>query len=166
MAKNWRKVSFSRMLCFQHGVSNFWELDTCAVFVKENVAKTASTPIICMIDKTNNIMNGINVMRMFSWFSEGAHKFTAIDDLERSLIQELDKLRVEAQQRESEADKLVKDTMIGLEKWDKKTEELVSQLHEARDKQVGSKHEKAFISWNQLSYLLIQVKGRVGFSMN
>ena len=94
------------------------------------------------------------------------HKFTLLDNLQKSLIQELDKLRVEAQQRESEADKLVKDTMIGLEKWDKKTEELVSQLHEARDKQVGSKHEKAFISWNQLSYLLIQVKGRVGFSMN
>ena len=60
-----------------------------------------------------------------------------LDTLQRSLIKELDGLRVEAQQRENEADKLVKDTMIGLEKWDKKTEELVSQLHEARDKHVS-----------------------------
>ena len=61
-----------------------------------------------------------------------------LDTLQRSLIEELDGLRVEAQQRESEADKLVKDTMIGLEKWDTKTEELVSQLHEARDKHVSN----------------------------
>ena len=62
-----------------------------------------------------------------------------LDKLERSLIQELDKLRVEAQQRESEADKLVKDTMIGLQKWDNKTEELVSQLNQSRDKYVSYK---------------------------
>ena len=61
-----------------------------------------------------------------------------LDTLQRSLMHKLDKLRVEAQQRESEADKLVKDTMIGLEKWDTKTEELVSQLHEARDKHVSN----------------------------
>ena len=53
------------------------------------------------------------------------------------MIKELDKWRVEAQQREGEADKLVKDTMIRLEKWDKKTEELVSQLHKARDEHVS-----------------------------
>ena len=69
----------------------------------------------------------------------GDHKFTVLDKLERSLIQELDKLRVEAQQRESEADKLVKDTMIGLQKWDNKTEELVSQLNQSRDKYVSYK---------------------------
>ena len=76
----------------------------------------------------------------------GGHKFTVLDKLERSLIQELDKLRVEAQQRESEADKLVKDTAIGLEKWDKKTEELVSQLHEARDKHVRDKQSTYYES--------------------
>ena len=68
----------------------------------------------------------------------GSHKFTLLNKLEGLLIKELDKWRVEAQQRESEADKLVKDTMIGLEKWDTKTEELVSQLHEARDKHVSN----------------------------
>ena len=62
-----------------------------------------------------------------------------LDELERSLIHELDKLRVEAQQRESEADKLVKDTMIGLQKWDNKTEELVSQRNQSRDKYVSYK---------------------------
>ena len=31
--------------------------------------------------------------------------------------------------------------MIGLEKWDKKTEELVTQLHEARDKHVSVNDE-------------------------
>ena len=67
-----------------------------------------------------------------------------LDTLQKSLIQKLDKLRVEAQQRESEADKLVRDTMIGLEKWDKKTEELVTQLHEARDKHVRTDLK---ISW-------------------
>ena len=60
-----------------------------------------------------------------------------LDTLQRSLIEELDGLRVEAQQREREADKLVRDTAIELEKWDTKTEELVSQLHEARDKHVS-----------------------------
>ena len=69
----------------------------------------------------------------------GAHKFTVLDKLERSLIQDLDKLRVEAQQRESEADKLVKDTIIGLQKWDNKTQELVSQLNQSRDKYVSYK---------------------------
>ena len=64
----------------------------------------------------------------------GGHRFTVLETLQKSLIHELDKLRVEAQQRESEADKLVKDIAIGLEKWDTKTEKLVSQLHEARDK--------------------------------
>ena len=61
-----------------------------------------------------------------------------LDTLQRALIQTLDKLRVEAQQRESEADKVVKVTTIGLEKWNTKTEDLVSQLHEARDKHVSS----------------------------
>ena len=60
-----------------------------------------------------------------------------LDTLQKSLIQQLDKIRVEAQQREIDADKLVRDTMIGLEKWDKKTEDLVTQLHEARDKHVS-----------------------------
>ena len=45
----------------------------------------------------------------------------------------------QAQQRESEADKLVKDTMIALQKWDKRTEELVSQLQKARDEHVSTK---------------------------
>ena len=54
-------------------------------------------------------------------------------------------MRVEAQQRESEAEKLVRDTMIGLEKWDKKTEELVTQLHEARDNHVSSNHKSLWI---------------------
>ena len=67
-----------------------------------------------------------------------------LDTLQKSLIQRLDKLRVEAQQRESEADKLVRDTIIGLQKWDEKTEELVTQLHEARDKHVRTDHK---ISW-------------------
>ena len=57
--------------------------------------------------------------------------------LERSLIQRLDKLRVEAQQKESEADKLVKDTMIGLQNWENKTEELVSQPHQYREDYVN-----------------------------
>ena len=74
---------------------------------------------------------------MFYFIGGGGHKFTLLDNLQRSLIEELDKLRVEAQQKESEADKLVKETMIGLQKWDNKTEELVSQLHEARDKHVS-----------------------------
>ena len=60
-----------------------------------------------------------------------------LDTLQKSLIQQLDKLRAEAQQKESEADKLIRDTIIGLEKWDKKTEQLVSQLHEARDNHVS-----------------------------
>ena len=68
----------------------------------------------------------------------GGHKFTVLDKLERLLIQELDKLRVEAQQRESEAGKLVKNTMIGLQKWDNKTEDLISQLHQYRDEYVSS----------------------------
>ena len=75
---------------------------------------------------------------MIDFQGGGGHKFTLLDTLQKSLIQELDKLRVEAQQRESEADKLVKDTMIGLQKWDNKTEELVSRLHQYRDKYVGS----------------------------
>ena len=61
-----------------------------------------------------------------------------LDTLQRALIQALDKLRDEAQQRESEADKPVKVTTIGLEKWNTKTADLVSQLHEARDKHVSS----------------------------
>ena len=65
------------------------------------------------------------------------HKFTLLDNLQKSLIQELDKLRVEAQQRESEADKLVKDTMIGLQNWENKTEELVSQPHQYREDYVN-----------------------------
>ena len=37
-------------------------------------------------------------------------------------------LRGEAYQRKSDADKLVKDTIAALKKWDTKTEDLVSQL--------------------------------------
>ena len=92
-----------------------------------------------MIDITNNIMNGINDMITLPLFLDRAHEFTAIDDLKSLLTQELDKLRVEAQQRESEADKLVKDTIIALENWDRKTEELVSQLQKARDEHVSTK---------------------------
>ena len=83
---------------------------------------------------------------MIDFQGGGGHKFILLDTLQKSLIQELDKLRVEAQQRESEADKLVKDTAIGLEKWDKKTEELVSQLHEARDKHVRDKQSTYYES--------------------
>ena len=61
-----------------------------------------------------------------------------LDTLQRSLIEELDKLRVEAQQREREADKLVKDTIIALENWDRKTEELVSQPQKTRDEHVNT----------------------------
>lgn len=39
------------------------------------------------------------------------HKYMALDKLSNQLIGRLDKLRAEAQQRESEADKLVKDPM-------------------------------------------------------
>ena len=52
-------------------------------------------------------------------------------------MEKLDKLRDEAYQRKSDADKLVKDTIGALKKWDTKTEELVSQLHKARDKHVS-----------------------------
>ena len=61
-----------------------------------------------------------------------------LSELTESLVNEMDKLRVEAQQRESEADKLVKDTMIGLQKWENKTEELVFQLYQYRDEYVRS----------------------------
>lgn len=66
------------------------------------------------------------------------HKFTVLEKLERSLIQNLDTMRVEAQQKECEANKLVKDTTIRLDNWDKKTEELISQLHQSRDDHVSS----------------------------
>ena len=85
-----------------------------------------------------NMMVEYQVNYDYDWFSGGGgHKFTVLDSLHRSLIQVMDKLIVEAQQRESEADKLVRDTAIGLEKWDKKTEELVSKLYENRDKHVS-----------------------------
>ena len=70
--------------------------------------------------------------------SGGTHKFTLLSELEKSLMEELDKLRDEAYQRKSDADKLVKDTIAALKKWDTKTEELVSQLREARDKHVSN----------------------------
>ena len=91
-----------------------------------------------MIDITNNIMNGINVMITLPLFLDGAHEFTAIADLKSSLTQELDKLRAVAQQREREADKLVKDTIIALENCGRKTEELVSQLQKSRDEHVST----------------------------
>ena len=52
-------------------------------------------------------------------------------------MEELQELRDEAKHRESESDKIVKDTIATLKKWDKKTEELVSQLQVARDKHVS-----------------------------
>ena len=52
-------------------------------------------------------------------------------------MEKLDKLRDEAYQRKSEADKLVKDSIGALKRWDTKTEELVSQLHQYRDEYVG-----------------------------
>ena len=69
--------------------------------------------------------------------SGGTHKFTLLSELGKSLMEELDRLRDEACQMKSEADKLVKDTIAALKKWDTKTEELVSQLHKARDKHVS-----------------------------
>ena len=59
-----------------------------------------------------------------------------LSELTESIVNEMDKLRVEAQQRESEADKLVKDTIAALKMWDEKTVELVSQLQQARDEHV------------------------------
>ena len=107
-----------------------------------------------MIDITNNIMNGINVMITLTLYLGGAHEFTAIDDLKSSLTQELDKLRVEAQQRESEADKLVKDTMIALQNWDRKTEELVSQLQKTRDEHVSTQaNDKTNGSNNKMAFI-------------
>ena len=63
-----------------------------------------------------------------------------LSELAESLVNELDKVRVEAQQRESEADKLVKDTIAALKKWDTRTEELVSQLQQARDEHVSKQN--------------------------
>ena len=60
-----------------------------------------------------------------------------LSELEKSLMEELQELRDEAKHRESESDKIVKDTIATLKKWDKKTEELVSQLQVARDKHVS-----------------------------
>ena len=60
-----------------------------------------------------------------------------LSELTESLVNEMDKLRVEAEQREIEADKLVKDTIAALKMWDEKTVELVSQLQQARDEHVS-----------------------------
>ena len=79
------------------------------------------------------------------------HQYTVLSELMESLVNEMDKLRVEAQQRESEADKLVKDTIAALKKWDEKTEELVSQLQQARDEHVSKQNcvvlNKFCLSW-------------------
>ena len=63
-----------------------------------------------------------------------------LSELTESIVNEMDKLRVEAQQRESEADKLVKDTIAALKMWDEKTVELVSQLQQARDEHVSKQN--------------------------
>ena len=70
-------------------------------------------------------------------FSGRPHQYTVLSELTESVVNELDKVRAEAQQREREADKLVKDTIAAVKKWDKKTEELVSQLQQARDEHVS-----------------------------
>ena len=72
------------------------------------------------------------------------HQFTVLSELTESLVNELDKVRVEAQQRESEADKLVKDTIAALKMWDEKTVELVSQLQRARDEHVSKQNGVAY----------------------
>ena len=74
-----------------------------------------------------------------------------LSELTESIVNEMDKLRVEAQQRESEADKLVKDTIAALKMWDEKTVELVSQLQQARDEHVSKQNcvvlNKFCLSW-------------------
>ena len=65
------------------------------------------------------------------------HIFTMLSDLMSDLMKELDKLRAEAQQKETEADSVVKDTMKQLGSWDETTHKLINQLHQARDQFVS-----------------------------
>ena len=53
------------------------------------------------------------------------------------LMRDLDKPRAEAQQKETEADSVVKDTMKQLRSWDETTHRLINQLHQARDQFVS-----------------------------
>ena len=70
-------------------------------------------------------------------FSGKPHRFTVLSDLMSELMKDLDKLRAEAQQKETEADSVVKDTMKQLRSWDETTHRLISQLHQARDQFVS-----------------------------
>lgn len=54
----------------------------------------------------------------------------------QELVSELDKLRVEARQKEANAEGIIQTVMDELDNWDKGTKKLVSQLNLARDKQV------------------------------
>ena len=65
------------------------------------------------------------------------HRFTMLSDLMSELMTELDKLRAEAQQKETEADSVVKDTMKHLRCWDETTHRLINQLHQDRDQFVS-----------------------------
>ena len=80
-----------------------------------------------------------------------------LSELTESLVNEMDKLRAEAQQRESEADKLVKDTIAALKKWDKRTEELVSQLQQARDEHVSKQNCVTYAVRNKFHPVYSQV---------
>ena len=65
------------------------------------------------------------------------HRFTVLSDLVSELMKDLNKLRAEAQQKETEADSVVKDTMKHLRCWDETTHRLINQLHQARDQFVS-----------------------------
>ena len=85
------------------------------------------------------------------------HQYTVLSELAESLVNKLDKVRVEAQQRESEGDKLVKDTIAALKKWDKRTEELVSQLQQARDEHVSKQSGVTYAVRNKFHPVYSQV---------
>ena len=66
-----------------------------------------------------------------------AHKFMILSDLVVKLRQRLDRLRAEAQQKEGEAEKLVKASMNEISQWEATTEKLVTQINQARDEHVS-----------------------------
>ena len=76
-------------------------------------------------------------IRAYILVSGKPHRFTVLSDLMSELMKELDKLRAEAQQKETEADSVVKDTMKQLRSWDETTHRLINQLHQARDQFVS-----------------------------
>ena len=80
-----------------------------------------------------------------------------LSELTESLVNEMDKLRVEAEQREIEADKLVKDTIAALKMWDEKTVELVSQLQQARDEHVSKQSGVTYAFLNEFCWVYSQI---------